>query len=248
ASPAAPPAVASPESVAVAAPKPRSETAPAPGAAAAQPKARPIPTAPPTPLRKPKAQPEQAARTAAAAPKTVPAPASTAAPDTTTPIQPEAAPDATPVFSLPKDVRNQVEIVASATRVNLVVKDDVLFAPGSAELRPAGRTVLSRLADLLGRDPFRVSVEGYTDGTPIHTARFPSNWELSTARATMVTRFLIAHGVASSRLSAIGYGATRPRADNATPAGRARNRRVSLVVHLNKRVDAAGDVAGAKRR
>ncbi|MEJ2686276.1 MAG: OmpA family protein [Gammaproteobacteria bacterium] len=184
---------------------------------------------------RPVAEAPQPAKTAntASAPHSKPKPAGV------TPVKPAPAPakaavPAKPAFSVPADIRKQVEVVASASKVNLVVKDDVLFAPGSARLRATGRTVLSHIAALLGRDHYPVSVRGYTDNTPIHTARFPSNWELSTTRATVVTRFLIARGIASDRLSAVGYGATRPRASNATAAGRARNRRVSLVVHLHK--------------
>ncbi|HKJ08003.1 MAG TPA: OmpA family protein [Gammaproteobacteria bacterium] len=169
---------------------------------------------------------------------TASAPHGRAKPGAATPVKSAPAPakaavPAKPAFSVPADISKQVEVVASASKVNLVVKDDVLFAPGSARLRPTGRTVLSHIAALLGRDAYPVSVRGYTDNTPIHTARFPSNWELSTTRATVVTRFLIGRGIASDRLSAVGYGATRPRASNATAAGRARNRRVSLVVHLH---------------
>lgn len=179
---------------------------------------------------------------AAAAPKTPAVPSAapgtvaqqTPASDKSAPTVPAAPASAKTAFSVPAAIRNQVEVVASANKVNLVVKDDVLFAPGSARLRPTGRTVLTHIADLLSHDSYPVSVQGYTDDTPIHTDRFPSNWELSTARATVVTRFLIGHGIASDRLSAVGYGATRPRASNATAAGRARNRRVSLVVHLHR--------------
>jgi chemotaxis protein MotB len=74
-------------------------------------------------------------------------------------------------------------------------------------------------------------VEGHTDNTPIHTAQFPSNWELSTARATYVLQYLISNGnVPPQRLSAVGYGEYRPVASNSTPEGRGANRRVDLVV------------------
>lgn len=146
-----------------------------------------------------------------------------------------AAEPPTPAFTVPDDIRDQVEVARSAQSVNLIIKDDLLYPTGSADLSAAGKRILDRIAELLQQDGYPVSVEGYTDNTPIHTARFPSNWELSAARATNVTRYLIARGVAPGRLSAVGYGDTRPRAANTTAAGRARNRRVSLVIHLPAR-------------
>ena len=116
--------------------------------------------------------------------------------------------------------------------VNLEMRDSILFAPGSATPTAGGRALLADLATVLAAADGTISVEGHTDDRPIATARFPSNWELSTGRATAVARLLVAGGVDARRVRAIGYGSTRPLADNATPEGRARNRRVSLVVHL----------------
>ncbi len=82
--------------------------------------------------------------------------------------------------------------------------------------------------------PNGIAVEGHTDSRPIHTSAYPSNWELSTARATTVLRELVeVRGLPAARVSASGYGDTRPIADNATPQGRAQNRRVELVVVAN---------------
>lgn len=146
-----------------------------------------------------------------------------------------AAPAAHPApIILPQDLRHQVQIVRTPGAINLILTDDLLYPAGDAQLSPAGRAVLDRIAALLARNRYAVSVQGYTDDTPIHTARYPSNWELSAARATTVARYLIARGVAPDRLSAVGYGDTRPRASNATPAGRAQNRRVTLVLHLHR--------------
>jgi chemotaxis protein MotB len=78
---------------------------------------------------------------------------------------------------------------------------------------------------------YSLRVEGHTDNTPIHTAQFPSNWELSTARATFLLEYLISNtGIPPQRLSAVGYGEYRPVTGNNTPEGRASNRRVDLVV------------------
>lgn len=135
-------------------------------------------------------------------------------------------------ISIPKDLQGKVDVVRSATAVNLIITDDLLYPAGAARLGTAGRSLLDRIASMLKRTRYGISVEGYTDNTPIHTARFPSNWELSTARATTVARYLITRGVSPDRLSAVGYGDTRPRASNASAAGRALNRRVVLVLHV----------------
>ncbi|MEW6476512.1 MAG: flagellar motor protein MotB [Actinomycetota bacterium] len=111
-----------------------------------------------------------------------------------------------------------------------IVSDRVLFEPGQADLRPEGREVVNKLASALGRLPNRLSVEGHTDNVPI-SGRYPSNWELSTTRATTVLRELIErHGLAPSRLQAAGYGDQQPVVANDTADGRAANRRVELVV------------------
>jgi chemotaxis protein MotB len=118
-----------------------------------------------------------------------------------------------------------------------IVSDKVLFDPGQADLRPEGREIVDKLAGALGRLPNKLSVEGHTDNTPI-SGRYPSNWELSTARATTVLRELIERqGISPARLQAAGYADERPVAGNDTPEGRAANRRVELVV--------LGDVAAA---
>ena len=111
-----------------------------------------------------------------------------------------------------------------------IVSDKVLFDPGQADLRPEGRDIVDKLAAAIGRLPNKLSVEGHTDNTPI-SGRYPSNWELSTARATTVHRELIeGHGISPARLQAAGYADERPVASNDTPEGRAANRRVELVV------------------
>ncbi|HKN38609.1 MAG TPA: flagellar motor protein MotB [Acidimicrobiia bacterium] len=111
-----------------------------------------------------------------------------------------------------------------------IVSDKVLFDPGQADLRPEGRDIVDKLAAAIGRLPNKLSVEGHTDNTPI-SGRYPSNWELSTARATTVLRELIeGHGISPARLQAAGYADERPVAGNATPEGRSANRRVELVV------------------
>jgi len=130
------------------------------------------------------------------------------------------------------ELGRRVEVTRRQDAVNLEIGDEILFDRGSAALKAGGEALLAELAKLLGQQPTTISVEGHTDNAPIRNGRFASNWELSAARATNVTRQLIAHAVDPSRLRAIGHADTKPRADNATAEGRARNRRVSLVLHI----------------
>jgi chemotaxis protein MotB len=105
------------------------------------------------------------------------------------------------------------------------------FGPGSAVMPPKALAAIDRIAATLKPLGYDIRVEGHTDDTPIHTAQFPSNWELSTARATYLLQYLISSGaIPPARLSAVGYGEYRPVASNDTPEGRASNRRVDLVV------------------
>jgi chemotaxis protein MotB len=126
------------------------------------------------------------------------------------------------------------EVKATIERRGLVVRvmtDKVLFASGEAMLEPQGQPLLEEVAQLLNVDKSHpITVEGHTDNVPIATAEFPSNWELSTARATTVVRFLITHAVGAARLGAVGYAALHPIASNATVGGRALNRRVEIVL------------------
>ncbi len=121
---------------------------------------------------------------------------------------------------------------ATMTERGLVVSlaEAGFFAPGEAALREDARTPVDTLADALGASGAQVRVEGHTDSTPISTARYPSNWELSAARASAVLARLSARGLPTSRLSVAGYAGERPFADNSTPEGRALNRRVDLVI------------------
>ncbi len=120
-------------------------------------------------------------------------------------------------------------------KLTVNILDRVLFDSGEAELKPEGAAVLRKVAAILGQHPnLKVHVIGHTDNVPIRPSarsRFPSNWELSTARATAAVRFLTeSAGVDPRRLGAVGYGEFRPVADNATPEGRARNRRIAITI------------------
>ncbi|WP_430754857.1 OmpA family protein [Magnetovirga frankeli] len=129
-----------------------------------------------------------------------------------------------------KGLGKGVTLSTNATQVRLETRDNILFADASAELTDSGADLLLELTSLLLRYPGIISVEGHADSRPITSTAFPSNWELSSARAASVVRYLVGQGIDAERLRAIGYGDTRPRADNASSEGRAANRRVSLVL------------------
>jgi chemotaxis protein MotB len=126
------------------------------------------------------------------------------------------------------------KVQTKVTRRGLVIDiltDHLLFDSGQARVKPAGMALLDRLAPLLRKQSSRaVDVEGHTDSQPIHDSVYPSNWELSTARASAVVRALIAMNLTPDRLIATGRAYLDPSASNATEQGRARNRRVQIVL------------------
>lgn len=124
----------------------------------------------------------------------------------------------------------QVKVTQSNRGISVEINASVLFASGQAQLRAESGRALQRVARVLATTQQGIQVEGYTDDAPISTSQFPSNWELSAARASSVVRLFIDNGVAAERLSAIGYGPNRPVMSNDTPEGRARNRRVTVMI------------------
>lgn len=132
---------------------------------------------------------------------------------------------------VPPDTSGRVEVGVSREGIVISLAGNLLFDSGKSDLKPRGMTLLDTLAERLRTMPNEIRVEGHTDNIPIATALYPSNWELSSARATTVGRYLAEHAeIAPIRLSAAGYGEFRPIALNDTREGRARNRRVDLVV------------------
>ncbi len=111
-----------------------------------------------------------------------------------------------------------------------IFPDQILFDSGSAQLKPAFMNILGKLAVPLKGLPNQIEVQGHTDNEAIATAAFPSNWELSAGRAGAVIRYFEKLGMAPNRLQAAGYADTRPLDTNATREGRARNRRVEIIV------------------
>jgi chemotaxis protein MotB len=114
--------------------------------------------------------------------------------------------------------------------LELEMKSNVLFYSGEARLETAAVPIIGKIAEILSRSANPIQVEGFTDNNPINTPRFPSNWELSAARAASVVHLLDQYGLDPSRMTAIGYGEFKAIADNATEEGRQKNRRVVLVV------------------
>lgn len=131
--------------------------------------------------------------------------------------------------------RGEVTISELQGQLTVNMVDRILFDSGKADIKPGGLEVLRRVGGILkGAADKNIQVEGHTDNVPISPRLkdiFPSNWELSTARATNVLRFLQdSAGIDGSRLSATGFGQYRPQADNDTPEGRAQNRRIQIVL------------------
>jgi chemotaxis protein MotB len=112
-----------------------------------------------------------------------------------------------------------------------ILTDKVFFDSGSATLKPQALGILDKVAVILaGEHEHPIVVEGHTDSQPINSSVYPSNWELSGARAAAVVRDFVGHGVLSRRVSFSGYGSNEPIASNSTSAGRSKNRRVEVVL------------------
>lgn len=130
----------------------------------------------------------------------------------------------------------QAKLVSSIEERGLIVsiQETLLFASGSADLDARAREILGKISTVLAAAPNQIRVEGHTDNVPIHTAQFPSNWELSVIRSTNVLQILQHDGISPNRLSAAGYGEYRPIASNDSPEGQSKNRRIDLVILRSK--------------
>ena len=124
----------------------------------------------------------------------------------------------------------QINITQTKRGVELDINASALFNQGEAELRGDSIKVLGDVVPILKQGDQIIEVEGHTDNIPIKNQRFPSNWELSSARASSVVRLFIEHGVAATRLTAVGSADNHPILPNSTPEGRARNRRVTVTI------------------
>ncbi len=128
---------------------------------------------------------------------------------------------------------DQLKVRGNELWIEIELSSSLLFSSGDALPNNAAFELIEKIAKILAPYENPVHVEGFTDNLPIQTAQFPTNWELSAARAASIVRMLAMDGVNPARLASVGYGEFQPVADNATAVGRARNRRVVLVVSRN---------------
>jgi len=130
--------------------------------------------------------------------------------------------------------KGEIEVTQLRDKLTLTMVEKILFDSGSAEIKKEGKKVLDRVVEILKNVKDRqINIEGHTDNVPISPRlahKFPTNWELSTARATNVVRYLQEKGIDPTLLSATGYGEYRPVSPNDTEEGRARNRRIEIVL------------------
>lgn len=133
---------------------------------------------------------------------------------------------------------HQIKFILEKRGLVIRISEHIFFNSGEAMIRPDMEPILNVLGQTLEKIPNQIRIEGHTDNVPINTARFPSNWELSTARATMIVRYLLDHfQFDPERLSATGYAEYRPIDTNSTPEGRLQNRRVDFVILSQKEME-----------
>ena len=135
-------------------------------------------------------------------------------------------------------LEDTVTVKASSRGVLMQVQGQVFFDPGTARLKAMSAPFLDEVARIITSSDHNVSIEGHTDDSPIHTAAFPSNWELSTARAISTLRYLVdSAGIDASRLSSAGFADTRPLVPNDTAEHQRENRRVEFVIFRDDRLE-----------
>lgn len=127
-----------------------------------------------------------------------------------------------------------IKVSSNELWLQIELKDSILFPSGGVETSPQAQIIFTEIAEILKSYANPVQVEGFTDNVPISNSRYPTNWELSSARATEIVKFLASKGVAPERLAAVGYGEFQPLVSNDTDAGRAQNRRVAVMVAKRK--------------
>ena len=124
----------------------------------------------------------------------------------------------------------KIKIIKIKEGITIIINDSLLFKSGQAQIDPNFDMDLRQISDVLKKYPNMIQVEGHTDNNKINSGLYPSNWELSSARASSVVRALIANGVQESQLTAICYAANQPIESNNTEEGRYRNRRVTIKI------------------
>ncbi len=128
----------------------------------------------------------------------------------------------------------------------ITISDVVLFPPGDSRMTEDGLKIIRKIAIVLAQFQYHIQIAGHTDNTPISSACYPSNWELSASRACEVVRYLTQNGLDPTMLSAVGYGEFRPIDTNDTPEGRAQNRRVEIV-YLREHIASAVSATTAEK-
>ena len=162
------------------------------------------------------------------------------------PVYPDLVDDATDVavyyemqeleqVILDNGLDQEVEIQLQENGVMFRIQAPFLFGSGQSELRKEPRKVLDELSGLFRKFPYQIRIEGHTDSVPINSAKYPSNWELSAARAVTVARYFQGLGLPPERIAATGYGEYQPIDDNGTAAGRGKNRRVEIFLQMDKK-------------
>ncbi|HDR05740.1 MAG TPA: hypothetical protein ENN84_10930 [Candidatus Marinimicrobia bacterium] len=126
------------------------------------------------------------------------------------------------------NISDVVELTHSYRGITVSLKSDILFERGRAELNPAVYPILDAFVSTIYESIYQIAVEGHTDSDPIRSQLFPSNWELSTARASKVVNYYISKGVDSDRFRAIGFADTRPKKENTSDDNKRANRRVEI--------------------
>ena len=134
-----------------------------------------------------------------------------------------------------KGLGNNVRLELTAKGILIRIASPVLFDLGKATIKPNAYPILDKVVEMTRVWPNKIRIEGHTDDLPIHTREFPSNWELSTARALSVLRYFLSKGVEPKRLAAVGYGEYHPLVPNTSAENRAKNRRVEIYIERDDR-------------
>ena len=130
-------------------------------------------------------------------------------------------------------LKDEISLKFNKGELELNLGESVLFEPGQAILKPQASGIMRKISDLLKKNDSLIQIEGHTDNIPINTKSFPSNWELSAARAAVVARIMENDNVPASRMTVIGKGEHHPLAPNSSSSNRAKNRRVSILLKVD---------------
>ena len=150
-------------------------------------------------------------------------------------------------FAQANNLEGKIQVRSDADSIIISLQDNLLFDSGSADLRPGSQDVLLQVANALQGLPNQMRIEGHTDNIPVNSPDFPTNWELSAARASRVLRFLRDQGgLTANKLFLAGFADTQPVASNDTPEGRALNRRADIVILYPTLEELQKSLSGAK--